>query len=138
MRGCAYMPCVIVHMWVSVCACVPMCTWSRVCACVCVFMYTSVQMHVCMHVSVCVYVCMCGHTCLCASRKRTWGLTLAKLALYHRGISFAASNDLVVFLIFTISFETGSCNITQTGLILAVSFKQAFDLPSSCLSLLSD
>lgn len=102
MRGCAYMPCVIVHMWVSVCACVPMCTWSRACAWVCVFMYASVQMHVCMHVSVCVYVCMCGHTCLCASRKRTWGLTLAKQALYHRAISFSASSDLVVcsFLLF--------------------------------------
>lgn len=101
-------------------------------------MYASVQMHVCMHVSVCVFMCACTgiHVCVLPGTEPGASLLLSKHStteLYPLQLSVIS-----LFINFTVSFEAGSCNVTQAGLVLAVSLRQAFDLPSSCLSLLGD
>lgn len=57
MRGCAYMPCVIVHTYVGV----------GVCMCTYVYMVTCVRMCLCVYVykcsNACVHACIC--VCLC-------------------------------------------------------------------------
>jgi len=154
-----------IYAFVYVCAFILICVYAHMCVCVCIhiyaFVYVCAFILICVYAHMCVCVCMCVHVCIC-SHAWVYGYECVRVCLcVHACVMYVCfqelnlgpytylastqslsytfySSLLFTYLpIFAIYCETGSCNVTQAILELAVSLKWALNLESPCLSLLN-